>query len=120
MWSKFKLFEERKCIKNTNTNLISNECLTFIPKLCSPIYGYHIHDHQYLKVFFYNPGIVRRAANLLQNGAIMGKVYQPHESHVPYILQFFIDFNLYGMSFLNVPKESIVYRTYNALRKYLV
>lgn len=25
-------------------------------------------------------------------------MYQPHEAHVPYILQFMIDYDLYGMS----------------------
>lgn len=38
---------------------------------------------------------------LIQNGAILNKVFQPHEAHIPFILQFFIDFNLYGMSFID-------------------
>lgn len=54
--------------------------------------------------------MVRRTANLLQNGAILNRVYQPHESHLPYILQFMIDYNLYGMSFLYVPTTVIRYR----------
>lgn len=54
--------------------------------------------------------MVRRTANLLQNGAILNRVYQPHESHLPYILQFMIDYNLYGMSFLYVPSTVIRYR----------
>lgn len=53
---------------------------------------------------------VRRAANLLQNGAILNKIHQPHESHLPYLLQFLIDFNLYGMSFLHVPADVVRYR----------
>ena len=53
---------------------------------------------------------IRRAANLLQNGAILNKIHQPHESHLPYLLQFFIDFNLYGMSFLHVPADVVRYR----------
>lgn len=58
----------------------------------------------------FNPLFIRRAANLFQNGAILGKVYQPHESHVPFGLQFLIDYNLYGMSFLHTPAESVRYR----------
>lgn len=53
---------------------------------------------------------IRRAANLLQNGAILNKIHQPHESHLPYLLQFLIDFNLHGMSFLHVPAEVVRYR----------
>lgn len=33
---------------------------------------------------------------------MMNKVYQPHEGHIPYLLQLFIDFNLYGMNLLNL------------------
>lgn len=63
-----------------------------------------------MKVFLYNPAFIRRAANLLQNGAILGRIFQPHESHVPFILQFMIDFNLYGMSFMHVPAKKIKFR----------
>lgn len=67
-------------------------------------------EHKFLKIFLYNPAFIKRAANLLQNGAILGKVFQPHESHVPYILQFMIDYNLYGMSFLHIPNKLVRYR----------
>lgn len=35
---------------------------------------------------------------MLQSEVILGRLYQPHESHIPYILQFMIDYNLHGMS----------------------
>lgn len=82
----------------------------FLIFFSSPFYGYHRNEHQFFKIFFYNPAFLRRASNLLQNGAILGKIYQPHESHVPYILQFLIDYNLYGMSFLCVPSDTVRYR----------
>lgn len=50
---------------------------------------------------------MKRAASLFQNGAILGKTYQAYDSHVPYILKFFIDYNLYGMSFLHIPEYTI-------------
>lgn len=78
-----------------------------------PFYGYHRNEHQYLKIHLYNPAFIRRAANLLQNGAIQNRVYQPHESHLSFILQFLIDYNLYGMSFLHVPKSMIKYRQWS-------
>ena len=78
-----------------------------------PFYGYHRSDHQFLKIYMFNPRFVRKAANLLQNGAILNKNFHPHESHVPYILQFMIDFNLYGMSFLHVPLEIVKFRRSN-------
>lgn len=75
-----------------------------------PFYGYHRHEHQFFKIFLYNPAFVNRTANLLQNGAILNRIYQPHESHLSFILQFLIDYNLYGMSFLHVPVNIIKYR----------
>lgn len=75
-----------------------------------PFYGYHKNEHKFLKIFLYNPAFIRRTANFLQNGAILGRIFQPHESHVPFILQFMIDFNLYGMSFLHVPAKMVQYR----------
>uniref|UniRef100_A0A1B0DQ16 DNA polymerase n=1 Tax=Phlebotomus papatasi TaxID=29031 RepID=A0A1B0DQ16_PHLPP len=81
-----------------------------VPVRGKPFYGYHARDHLFLKVYFYSPAIVKKAASLLQNGAICGRVFQAHESHVPYILQFFIDYNLYGMSFLHAKNESVRFR----------
>lgn len=67
-------------------------------------------EHQFLKIYMFNPRFVRRAANLLQSGAILSKNFSPHESHVPYILQFMIDYNLYGMSYVHVPLEVLKFR----------
>ncbi|XP_039483867.1 DNA polymerase zeta catalytic subunit isoform X1 [Drosophila santomea] len=75
-----------------------------------PFYGYHRAEHQFLKIYMFNPRFVRRAANLLQSGAILSKNFSPHESHVPYILQFMIDYNLYGMSYVHVPLEVLKFR----------
>ena len=42
-----------------------------------------------------------------QNGVIHGKIYQPHESHVSYILQFMMDYNLHGMNLVNFSQYKI-------------
>ncbi|KAF5278629.1 hypothetical protein FQA39_LY00671 [Lamprigera yunnana] len=76
-----------------------------------PFYGYHPREHQFLKIFFYNPLIMKRACALLQNGNIFGRIYQLHESHIPFILQFMIDYNLHGMSFISL--SQVFYRVNN-------
>lgn len=43
-----------------------------------------------------------------QNGAILNQTLQPYEAHIPYILQFMIDYNLYGMNLINL--NNIKYR----------
>ena len=55
-----------------------------------------------MKIYLYNPAMVKRICELLQSGAIMNKFYQPHEAHIPYLLQLFIDYNLYGMNLINL------------------
>ncbi|XP_034191284.2 DNA polymerase zeta catalytic subunit [Osmia lignaria lignaria] len=67
-----------------------------------PLYGYHEKEHLFFKIYFYNPAMIKRAAELLQNGTILNQSFQPHEAHIPFILQFMIDYNLYGMSLINL------------------
>ncbi|KFB43668.1 AGAP013386-PA-like protein [Anopheles sinensis] len=76
-----------------------------------PIYGYHRKEHNYLKIYMYNPLLVRNATTLLMNGAIPSAMPQVHETHIPYVLQFFIDYNLYGMSFLHLNSKGLRQRT---------
>ncbi|XP_066555014.1 DNA polymerase zeta catalytic subunit [Amia ocellicauda] len=67
-----------------------------------PFYGYHAKERQFMKIYLYNPLMVKRVCELLQGGAVMNKSYQPHEAHIPYLLQLFIDYNLYGMNLINL------------------
>ncbi|KAK9721214.1 DNA polymerase family B, exonuclease domain [Popillia japonica] len=48
-----------------------------------PFYGYHARRHQFLKIYFYNPLIIKKACTLLQNGNILGKIYQHARSTRP-------------------------------------
>ncbi|XP_072748534.1 DNA polymerase zeta catalytic subunit [Anoplolepis gracilipes] len=73
-----------------------------------PFYGYHEKEHLFFKIYFYNPAIIKRTADLLQNGAVLNQTLQPYEAHIPYILQFMIDYNLYGMNLINL--NDIKYR----------
>jgi DNA polymerase zeta len=67
-----------------------------------PFYGYHPRHHSFYKVFFYNPILIKRASDMLQNGGVMNLVLQPHEAHVPYTLQFMMDYDLQGMNYLRL------------------
>ena len=53
------------------------------------------------QIYFYNPHLGKRAAELLQGGAVMDRLLQPHESHTNYVLQFMMDYNLQGMNTVN-------------------
>ena len=45
---------------------------------------------------------MKRAAELLQGGAVMDRLLQPHESHTNYVLQFMMDYNIQGMNTVRV------------------
>ncbi|XVF57453.1 hypothetical protein PTKIN_Ptkin06aG0206800 [Pterospermum kingtungense] len=67
-------------------------------------YGYHSSEKLFVKIYLYYPHDVSRAANLLLSGAVLDKSLQPHESHIPFILQFLVDYNLYGMGHLHLSR----------------
>lgn len=37
----------------------------------------------------------------LQGGSVLGRRFQPYEAHIPYSLQFMIDYSLYGMNYVH-------------------
>ncbi|KAK8961000.1 hypothetical protein KSP40_PGU011904 [Platanthera guangdongensis] len=80
-------------------------------------YGYHSSEEVFVKVILYYPRDIPRAASLLLDGSILGKSFQPFEAHIPYLLQFLVDYNLYGMSHLHTSKvmfRSPLTYSYNA------
>ncbi|KAF9914040.1 DNA polymerase zeta [Lobosporangium transversale] len=72
-----------------------------------PFYGYHVGYSYFLKIYLFNPDSESRIVDLMRSGAIMGTQFQPFEAHIPFKLQFFIDFNLYGMGWLEL-EEGLV------------
>ena len=66
-----------------------------------PFYGFHVGYRNFLKVYMFNPVVMTRLADLLQQGVIMKRRFQPYEAHLQYLLQFMIDYNLYGCDYLD-------------------
>ncbi|KAI5008760.1 hypothetical protein ZWY2020_009808 [Hordeum vulgare] len=66
------------------------------------LYGYHSSEEIFVKIYLYYPHEVSRAATYLLGGAVLDRVFQPYESHIPYLLHFLIDYNLYGMGHVHV------------------
>ncbi|KAJ4719461.1 DNA polymerase [Melia azedarach] len=67
-------------------------------------YGYHSSEELFVKIYLYYPHDISRAADLLLGGAVFDKSLQPHESHIPFILHFLVDYNLYGMGHMHLSK----------------
>src|SRR6478752_8287907 len=66
-----------------------------------PFYGFHVGYRFFLKIYMFNPIVMTRLADLLQQGVIMKNKFQPYEAHLQYLLQFMTDFNLYGCDYLD-------------------
>ncbi|ODA78554.1 hypothetical protein RJ55_05935 [Drechmeria coniospora] len=71
-----------------------------------PFYGFHVGYRFFLKIYMFNPVVMSRLADLLQQGVIMKQQFQPYEAHLQYLLQFMIDYNLYGCSYLDSSKTN--------------
>ncbi|KAI0476203.1 DNA polymerase family B [Xylariaceae sp. FL0804] len=69
-----------------------------------PFYGFYVGYRFYLKIYMLNPLVMTRLSDLLQQGVIMKRKFQPYEAHLQYLLQFMIDYNLYGCGYIDVQK----------------
>ncbi|KAL5444580.1 hypothetical protein PMIN07_000157 [Paraphaeosphaeria minitans] len=69
-----------------------------------PFYGYYVGYKFFLKVYLLNPAHMTRFADLLHQGAIMNRIFQPYESHLQYMLQWMCDYNLYGCDYIDCAK----------------
>ncbi|KAG6005557.1 hypothetical protein E4U54_000315 [Claviceps lovelessii] len=65
-----------------------------------PFYGFHVGFRFFLKIYMFNPIVMTRLADLLQQGVIMKRKFQPYEAHLQYLLQFMVDYNLYGCDYI--------------------
>ncbi|KAG8166676.1 hypothetical protein KVR01_002365 [Diaporthe batatas] len=69
-----------------------------------PFYGFHVGYRFFLKIYMFNPVVMTRLADLLRQGVIMKRKFQPYEAHLQYLLQFMCDYNLYGCDYLESTK----------------
>lgn len=65
-----------------------------------PFYGFHVGWRYYAKIYLLNPRHMKRLSMILQSGGVMGTIFQPYEAHIQYLLQFMVDYNLYGCGFI--------------------
>ncbi|XP_001949189.2 DNA polymerase zeta catalytic subunit [Acyrthosiphon pisum] len=91
-----------------STNSKSKHIHNIITVCGKSFYGYHTENTKFLKILFYNPYSAKIAVDLLQNGAVCNTIFQPHEAHIPYHLQFMIDYNLHGMNYIKL--SAVKYR----------
>lgn len=67
-----------------------------------PFYGFHVGWRLFLRVSLLNPSHMFKCTDLLRSGSVFGTPFQLYEAHIPYFMQFFADFNLYGCGILRI------------------
>ncbi|CAK7207706.1 DNA polymerase zeta [Sporothrix eucalyptigena] len=83
--------------------------ITFVRGI--PFYGFHIGFRPYLKIYLYDPSQMSRVAEMLRQGRIGGiPQLLPQESHIPFLLQFMTDYNLYGCDLLEATESEVSWR----------
>ena len=87
-------------------HLGANQALVYNLSVVSrtPFYGYHEEPRPFLHVQMVRPGDVEPAARLFMRGFCQRRPRQPHEAHVPHLLQFKVDYNLLGMDFVRLER----------------
>lgn len=70
-------------------------------------YGYHPTPVNVIRVKLYDPRKLPRVLAVLQSGVVLQTAFQAYEAHVPYLLQFFMDHNLYGMGFMHLAHAKV-------------
>lgn len=84
--------------KQNTLNYISNVSVV----RAIPFYGFHVHWSSFFKISLLSPTYVNKLSELLRDGKITGETIDTFESHVPYLLQFSADYNLFGCSWLKL------------------
>uniref|UniRef100_A0A5K4FAI1 DNA polymerase zeta catalytic subunit n=1 Tax=Schistosoma mansoni TaxID=6183 RepID=A0A5K4FAI1_SCHMA len=64
------------------------------------IYGYHESKKPFIKLYLVDPSLIPVCSDILLSGVVLNRPFQTYESHIPYLLQFCVDYNLFGMNLL--------------------
>lgn len=75
-----------------------------VPVKGVPFYGFHVGYRYFLKIYTLDPKFTTRLVTLLRSGEIMKKKFIVYEAHIPFHLQFMLDFNLFGCGWVDVSK----------------
>ncbi|KAI6198450.1 DNA polymerase [Aphelenchoides besseyi] len=79
-------------------------------RVCKSIYGYTKADESFAKIELRDPKHVQFLAKALQKQALANYNAQPFSAHVPYILQFFIDYDIFGMGLVHFDSSQVRFR----------
>lgn len=89
---------------SADKELLPNYVMAIILVKGISFYGFHAGYSHFLKIYLSSPALVNKLVDIMQNGGIMGTQFECYESHIPFLQQFLIDYNLYGMDEIHTDK----------------
>ncbi|TQS35389.1 hypothetical protein Golomagni_04190 [Golovinomyces magnicellulatus] len=87
----------RRDVKDHNSKYVAR--ITLVKGI--PFYGFYVGYRYFLKIYMLDPMVMTRLSDVLRQGAVMNKSFQPYEAHLQYLLQWMTDYNLYGSNYLD-------------------
>lgn len=93
---------KKKDIKQAKQNITDLKYIANVSVVKGvPFYGFHVGYSFFYKISLLDAGFVNRLSDLIRNGKMFNKKVETFESHIPYLLQFSADFNLFGCSWMD-------------------
>ncbi|KAM0893040.1 hypothetical protein ACQ4PT_025368 [Festuca glaucescens] len=68
----------------------------------SPFHCEEVEEVPVIRIYGSTPAGQKTCLHIHRGGAVLDRVFQPYESHIPYLLHFLVDYNLYGMGHVHV------------------
>ena len=107
--TKMKVFSKRSKGKDKANDVGKTENIGHLEYIANvsivkgvPFYGYHIGWTTFYKISLLNPSHVQVLSDLIRDGKIFQGRRDAYESHIPYLLQFSADFNLFGSEWVQL------------------
>lgn len=72
------------------------------------LYHYHQPPKPFLRISLYSPYHIKKAADACQTGRVIGQQLRCYETHIPYFLQFMMDYGLFGMDSVNLSQANLI------------
>ncbi|SCV05835.1 LANO_0H16226g1_1 [Lachancea nothofagi CBS 11611] len=105
---KLKATYARKPNDSPISNTDNSETLKYIADVslvkAVNFYGYHSGYSAFYKISLLSQSFTGKLSDLLREGKATGRKCQVFEAHIPYLLQFSTDFNLFGCAWLKLEK----------------
>ncbi|TGZ60232.1 hypothetical protein CRM22_008645 [Opisthorchis felineus] len=91
-----------KAIRSRTRDFAADDMLVFGATLVQgrSIYGFRPREGAFLKVYLLDPSLLIPCAEVLASGHVMDRHFEALEVHVPFLLKFCVDYNLYGMNYM--------------------